>query len=142
MAAFKFVNAILAGKKIEIYNNGDMLRDFTYIDDVVDGILCLLDKEPTHNKINNENSPKKDVPYQVLNLGNNSPESLMKFVATIESCLGVKAKLVLKPMQPGDVASTFADMSAFGEHTGMKIKTSLKHGIENFVAWYKQYYKK
>ena len=142
MAAFKFVNAILNGEKIEIYNNGDMLRDFTYLDDVVDGILCLLDKGPTHNNICNDNSSKKDVPNQVLNLGNNSPESLMDFVSTIESCLGVKAKLVLKPMQPGDVASTFADMSAFGEHTGMKFKTSLKHGMENFVVWYKQYYKK
>ena len=142
MAAFKFVNAILTGQKIEVYNNGDMLRDFTYIDDVVDGILCLLDKSPTHNNTYNENSTKKDVPYQILNLGNNSPESLIDFVATIEACLGIKAKLVLKPMQPGDVVSTFADMSAFGKHTGLKINTSLKCGIKNFVVWYKQYYKK
>ena len=142
MAAFKFVNAILNGEKIEIYNNGDMLRDFTYIDDVVEGIVCLLDKKPTLNSLHSKNFLKKDVPYQILNLGNNSPELLMAFVSTIETCLGVKAKIELKPMQPGDVVSTYADMSAFSKHTGMKIKTSLKHRLKNFVVWYKQYYKK
>ena len=141
MAAFKFVSAILDGKEIEVYNNGGMFRDFTYIDDIVDGIIAVLDKIPISNDAYDEDSMKKDVPYQILNLGNSKSESLMKFLSIIEANLGIKAKIVFKAIQPGDIVSTYADMTAFNEHTGMEIKTSLENGIKNFVFWYKQYYK-
>jgi UDP-glucuronate 4-epimerase len=140
MAAFKFVDAILAGREINIYNNGDMLRDFTYIDDIVDGISTLLDKNPRFKDIYTEDSSKKDVPHQILNLGNSSPASLMDFLSIIEENLGIKAKILFKPIQPGDVVSTYADMNAFGKHTGMVMKTSLDRGIKSFVFWFKQYY--
>ena len=140
MAAFKFVKAILAGKEIDIYNYGDMSRDFTYIDDIVSGIVTLLKSSPKSTDINIEDSSKKHVPYRILNLGNSNPESLMNFLSIIEANLGLKANVSLKPMQPGDVVSTYADMSAFNQRTGTKIKTSLECGIGNFVTWYKKYY--
>ena len=142
MAAFKFVKAILAGDKIDIYNYGKMERDFTYIDDIVEGIIAVLDKKPLYRVDLIEDLQKKQVPYQILNLGNSQPESLTSFLSIIENSLGIKAKTVLKPLQAGDIPSTFADMSAFSEHTGVKIKTSLETGISKFVAWYRDYYNK
>ena len=140
MALFKFVKLILSGKKIEIYNDGQMWRDFTYIDDIVDGIIAVLNKKPRYNASLNKNFFKEYVPYQILNLGNSQPQSLNYFLSVIERELGVKAVKVFKPMQSGEVTSTFADMKAFNEHTSLVIKTPLETGVKKFINWYREYY--
>ena len=142
MALFKFVKLIISGKKIEIYNEGQMWRDFTYIDDAVDGIIAVLNKKPRYNASLNENFFKEYVPYQILNLGNSQPQSLNYFLSVIEKELGIKANKVFKPIQSGEVTSTFADMKAFNEHTSLEIKTPLKTGVRKFINWYREYYGK
>ena len=139
MAYFKFTNKLVKGKPIQIYNMGDMYRDFTYVDDIVTGIVNVMQKTPELTE--------DGVPYKVYNIGNNKPESLMYFVDTLEDCLikeGVlknKGKRELLPMQPGDVYQTFADVTDLEKDFGFKPKTSLKEGLGMFVKWYKDYYK-
>ena len=131
MALFKFTKNILEGKPIEVYNNGDMYRDFTYIDDIVKGTLELVDKS---------RALKSKPPFSVYNIGNNSPVKLSDFVSLVENALGKKAEIVYKPMQPGDVHKTYADVEMLMKDTAFKPETKLKDGIERFIEWYKAYY--
>ena len=139
MAYFKFTNKLVKGEPIQIYNMGDMYRDFTYVDDIVTGIVSVMHKTPELTE--------DGVPYKVYNIGNNKPESLMYFVDTLEECLlkegVIKEKGVreLLPMQAGDVYQTFADVTDLEKNFGFKPKTSLIDGLEKFVKWYKDYYK-
>lgn len=138
MAYFKFTNKIIKGEPIQIYNNGDMKRDFTYVDDIVKGIVSVMQKTPEKNK--------EGVPYKVYNIGNSSPENLLDFVNILENCLlenGIikeKVKKEFLPMQPGDVYQTFADTSDLEKDFGFKPSTSLKTGLEKFAKWYKEFY--
>lgn len=133
MACFKFADLMRTGKAIQIYNNGDMYRDFTYIDDIVTGVYNILN-----------NPPEKDsagVPYKVYNIGNHNPEKLMDFISTLEECLGIEAKKEYLPMQPGDVYKTYADVSELIRDFDFKPNTSIKEGLSNFAKWHKEYYK-
>lgn len=140
MAYFKFTNKLVKGEPIEIYNMGDMYRDFTYIDDIVKGIVNVMQKSPDETE--------DGAPYKIYNIGNNNPESLMYFVETLEKCLineGIisePGKKVLLPMQPGDVYQTYADVKELEKDFGFKPSTSLEIGLANFAKWYKGYYEK
>ena len=140
MAYFKFTNKITAGEPIQIYNHGDMYRDFTYIDDIVYGIRKVMEKAPDLD----ENS----VPYKVYNIGNNKPESLLYFVETLEKLLLEEhvitepVKKEFLPMQPGDVYQTYADIDDLMKDFGFKPKTSLEEGLRAFVKWYKAEYQR
>jgi len=130
MSAFLFVKAILAGEPIHVFNQGDMSRDFTYIDDIVSGVLAVTD-----------GPPKDDAPpYRVYNIGNHRSEPLMRFIALIEQALGRKAEIIFEPMQPGDVKETFADISAISGDFGFAPTTSIDVGLPHFIDWYCQYY--
>jgi len=138
MAYFKFTSKIVKGEKIEIYNHGDMYRDFTYIDDIVDGIIKVMGKTPEETK--------DGAKYKIYNIGNNNPVSLLSFVETLENCL-IKEKVISKPgekaflpMQPGDVYQTYADISDLIKDFSWKPTTSLEDGLTEFVKWYKEYY--
>ncbi|MCR5495751.1 MAG: NAD-dependent epimerase/dehydratase family protein [Treponema sp.] len=139
MAYFKFTNKLVKGESIEIYNMGDMYRDFTYIDDIVTGIVNVMQKSPEPTE--------DDAPYKIYNIGNNKPESLMYFVETLEKCLikeGIikeAGKKVLLPMQPGDVYQTYADVKDLEKDFNFKPQTPLAKGLENFAKWYVNYYK-
>jgi UDP-glucuronate 4-epimerase len=132
MAYFKFTKKILAGEPIQIYNNGDMYRDFTYIDDIVHGVENILCNPPAVNA--------KGAAYKLYNIGNNQPEKLMYFIETLEKCLGVTAKKEYLPMQPGDVYQTYADVSDLMKDYDFKPDTSIEEGLQKFVAWYREYY--
>jgi len=133
MAAFLFIRAIYTGKPVKLFNNGDMKRDFTYVDDVVKSVLALIKKSAALK------SGTDDVPYMVYNVGNNRPEKLLDFVKLLEKFSGEKAILELLPMQPGDVPSTYADIDDLVRDTGVKPETSLRRGLESFVKWWKEY---
>lgn len=132
MAYFKFANAIMSGKAIDVYNFGDMKRDFTYIDDIVDGIESIIQKGP----IQVENGAQ----HRVYNFGNNNPEQLLEMIELLEQRLGKVAQKNFLPMQPGDVYATFADIEATKIDYGFSPKVSLAEGLERFVTWYKNYY--
>ena len=133
MAYYKFTKKIMAGEPIQIYNNGDMYRDFTYIDDIVKGIECILCNPPAKNA--------KGAYYKLYNIGNNSPEKLMDFISTLEKCLGKEAKKEFLPMQPGDVYRTYADVSDLMRDFDFKPDTTIETGLSRFVEWYREYYK-
>lgn len=134
MAYFKFTNKILAGDPIQIYNNGDMYRDFTYIDDIIKGVENILCNPPAEND--------KGARYKIYNIGNNKPVKLMDYIETLEKCLGKTAKKEYLPMQPGDVYQTYADVSELMRDYDFKPDTSIEDGLSRFVAWYLAYYKK
>lgn len=143
MAYFKFTNLIKSGNKIEIYNEGDMYRDFTYVDDIVEALYRILDIPPTPSNQWDAKNPSPEVgpgPYRLYNIGNNSPIKLMDFVNILEKQLGVEANKVFKPMQPGDVYRTWADCDDLYHTIGYKPKTDLKEGIRYFAKWYEEYY--
>ena len=140
MAYFKFLNAIYAGETIDIYNNGEMQRDFTYVDDVVKGIVGLLDKTPGEINSNPSTGESKTGPYKILNIGNNQPVSLLEFINTLEAACGKTALKNMMPMQKGDVPVTYADVQSLNEETGYKPSTHLKIGLTKFVKWYDGYY--
>ncbi|WP_440905524.1 NAD-dependent epimerase [Catenovulum sp. SX2] len=143
MALFKFTKAIINGEPIDIYNNGDLARDFTYIDDIVEGILRVANKIPEANSDwTPEQGSAKDssAPYRVYNIGNGSPVQLMDFVKAIENAIGIEAKKNFMPMQPGDVFKTWADTEDLEKVTGHKPQVSVQKGVEKFVAWYRNYY--
>lgn len=145
MAFFKFTKGIIEGETIDIYNNGEMERDFSYIDDIVEGIVRVLDNPPVGNPDWNGDAPDPATSYsyyRVFNIGNSSPVKLMDFVKAIENATGKKANKNFMPMQAGDVPSTCADVSELEEAVGFKPNTPIQTGINNFVAWYKEYYKK
>jgi UDP-glucuronate 4-epimerase len=145
MALFLFTKAILEGRPIEVYNNGKMRRDFTYIDDIIEGVVRVMGKIPSGR--NDWNGAKPDpatsfAPYRIFNIGNNRPVELMEFIATLERHLGRKAEMRLLPMQPGDVPETYADVDDLIAEVGFKPSTSIQEGIGKFVAWYREYYGK
>ena len=137
MAYFSFTKKILAGEPINVFNNGDMQRDFTYIDDIVNGIIRIMNKAPSpqHSTITTAAAP-----YKIYNIGNNQPVTLRRFITAIEDACGKKAQENLLPMQAGDVPITYADIDELVEDTGFKPETSIEEGIKKFVDWYRQYY--
>jgi len=145
MVLFLFTKAILDGKPINVYNHGKMQRDFTYIDDIVEGIVRVMDQIPTPNPQwsgNNPDSGTSYAPYKLYNIGNNNPVELMKFIEVLEECLGKKAEKNLLPIQAGDVPSTYADIDDLTGDIGFKPSTTIEEGIKRFVDWYKGYYGK
>lgn len=133
MAYFKFTNKIRKGEAIQIYNHGDMYRDFTYVDDIVTGIEHMLCNPPQANELGDQ--------YKVYNIGNNKPEKLMHFIEVLEQALGKDAKKEFLPMQPGDVYQTYADVSELEHDFDFKPATTIEDGLSKFAAWYKDYYK-
>ncbi|MCX5828914.1 MAG: NAD-dependent epimerase [Deltaproteobacteria bacterium] len=143
MALFLFTRAILAGKPIDVYNEGRMQRDFTYIDDIVEGIARVMDRTPAPDpawKGTHPDPATSFAPYKIYNIGNNHPVALLDFIATLEKKLGRKATLNLLPMQPGDVPATYADVDNLMADVGFKPATSIEEGIRRFVDWYRDYY--
>lgn len=135
MAYFKFVKAIAENKPIDVYNFGKMQRDFTYIDDVIEGVVRVMEKPPQSNS-----ETSSTVPYKIYNIGNNSPVELLTFIEVIEAEMGKKAVKNLLPMQPGDVPSTYADVDDLMTDVGFKPSTTIEEGIRQFVKWYRDYY--
>lgn len=143
MAYFSFTKDILEGKEIKVFNNGDMERDFTYIDDIVEGMVKLIDKVPVYNESWNESIDDLSTsfaPYKIYNIGNNSPVKLMRFINALEIALGKKAKKIYMDMQLGDVVRTYADVSDLERDIKFKPSKSIEEGIFEFVNWYKMYY--
>lgn len=143
MALFMFTKAILEGKPIQVFNNGNMQRDFTYIDDIVEGVVRLVDRpaKPNHEWDGSKPDPSSSTaPYKLYNIGNNNPVKLMDFIEAIENKLGVKAKREFFPLQAGDVPSTYADVSALERDVGYKPSTNINDGVGKFIDWYRDYY--
>jgi UDP-glucuronate 4-epimerase len=143
MALFKFARGILAGEAIPVYNEGRMIRDFTYIDDIVEGVVRVVDAVASPNAGWNGNAPDpatSRAPYRIFNIGNNRPVELMHCIAVLEQALGRKATLDLLPMQPGDVPSTMADVQELEQAVGFHPKTSIEEGVSAFVRWYLDFY--
>ena len=144
MALFLFTKATMDGRPIEVYNYGNMQRDFTYVDDIVEGVVRVVDRVAAPDL---EYSPSiadpatSNVPYRVFNIGNNNPVPLLDFIACIEAALGKKAEKNLLPLQDGDVPATYANTDALQDWVGFVPGTSIQTGIENFVSWYRKYYK-
>lgn len=141
MAPFLFTDAILNDREIKVFNHGKMKRDFTYIDDIVEGIIRIQDVVPVRNADNPNTSPSSSkAPYKVFNIGNNEPIALMTFIEAIEKAAGKEAQKNYMPMQAGDVPATFADIDSLKEEVGFKPDTKIEYGMEQFVAWFKDYY--
>ncbi len=143
MAIFKFTKAILEGKPIDVYNRGDMRRDFTYIDDIVDGVVRVMDRipKPDPKWRGEEPTPGSSyAPYRIYNIGNNNSEQLTSMIEEIEKALGKKAEKNMLPMQAGDVQATAANIDALQNEAGFEPKTSISEGIPKFVEWYREYY--
>lgn len=143
MALFKFTKAILEGKTIDVYNFGNHRRDFTYIDDIVEGVVRSLDRVASPNNAWSGEKPdpsSSKAPYKVYNIGAQTPVHLLSFIETLEKALGVEAKKALLPMQPGDVPDTYADVSSLVADTGYKPSTSVDTGVQAFVDWYRDFY--
>ena len=132
MAIFKFVRAVIDGKAIDVYNHGDMLRDFTYVDDVVAAVVAVLRQPPAPTD--------GSAPHKVVNVGNNGPVSLLEFIGCIEAATGLSTVKNLLPMQPGDVPKTWADTTALAQGYGLRPHTDLREGVQRFVDWYRDYY--
>jgi UDP-glucuronate 4-epimerase len=144
MALFKFTKAILAGEKIPVFNYGKHRRDFTYIDDIVEGVIRVLDKPAQPNQDwsgAHPDSATSKAPWRVYNIGNNSPVELMDYIAALEKALGRKADMEMLPLQPGDVPDTYADVTDLVREFGYKPATPVPQGIANFVDWYRNYFK-
>ncbi len=144
MAPFLFTKAILEGQAINVFNYGKMKRDFTYVDDIVEGVVRVLDKTPEPNLTWSGNAPEPSsstAPYRLYNIGNNQPVELMHFIEVLEDCLGKKAQKTMLPLQPGDVLATYADVDSLVKDVEFKPHTSLQEGLEHFVSWYRDYYK-
>jgi UDP-glucuronate 4-epimerase len=143
MALFKFTRGILADEPIDVYNFGNMIRDFTYIDDIVEGVVRVIDSvaQPDERWSGDAPDPARSfAPYRLFNIGNNKPVPLLDFIAALEDALGRKATMNLMPMQPGDVPSTMADVSELEAAVGFRPGTPIREGIARFVNWYKEYY--
>jgi len=144
MALFKFTDAILAGRPIQVFNNGNMVRDFTYVDDVVEGIVKVLDQPAVPNPEWNGKSPDpatSTAPYRIYNIGNSRPVNLMRYIEVLETCLARKAVIDFQPMQPGDVPETCADTTELEKAVGYKPDTPIEVGVQRFVEWYLEYRK-
>ena len=144
MALFLFTKAMLEGRAIDVFNHGRMIRDFTYVDDIAEGVVRVLDRTATadpHFDAARPNPARSNAPYRVFNIGNSAPVQLMEFIEAIESALGVTAQKNLLPMQDGDVPATFADVSALADWTGFSPATPVREGVGRFVGWYRDYFK-
>lgn len=144
MAYFLFTDAILRGETIDVYNRGDMQRDFTYIDDIIEGVARVMNRIPEPNPSWSGDRPDPGTsfaPYKIYNIGNNNPVGLTRFIEILEDVLGVKAKKKFLPIQPGDVPATFADVGDLMEDVGFRPSTPLREGIEKFVEWYTAFQK-
>tara|TARA_B100002052_G_C15860137_1_gene589656 strand:+ start:772 stop:1827 length:1056 start_codon:yes stop_codon:yes gene_type:complete len=144
MALFLFTEAAINGKPIKVFNNGNMMRDFTYIDDIVEGVSKILFKVPSKNNLwdpNNPNSSFSSAPYKIYNIGNNSPVNLNDFIMCIESELNIKISKNYMPIQPGDVEKTYADVGNLVKEIEFKPRTSVKNGVREFIKWYKNFYR-
>ena len=144
MALFKFTKGIIEETPIPVFNNGKMIRDFTYIDDIVEGVIRTIDNTARPNPSWSGESPDSATsyaPYRIYNIGNSNAVELMKYIGVLEDCLGKKAKMELLPMQAGDVPATFANTDALKESVGFRPATSVEDGIAHFVKWYKDYHR-
>ena len=144
MALFLFTRAILEGRPIDVFNHGKMQRDFTYIDDIVEGVRRVVERVPTGDPAWSGAEPDPGTsyaPYQIYNIGNNNPVELLRFIEVLEKALGKEAHKNFLPIQPGDVPATYADVDDLMRDVGFKPATSIEDGIASFVAWYKEYYK-
>jgi UDP-glucuronate 4-epimerase len=144
MALFLFTRAMLEGRPIDIFNNGQMVRDFTYIDDIVEGVIRVVDKPATPGAAFDSSMPDaatSNAPYRVFNIGNSQPTPLMDYVQALEGALGLEAKKNFLPMQPGDVPATNADTFELNRWVGFKPNTSVQVGVQRFVAWYREHYR-
>ncbi len=143
MALFLFANAMLKGESIDVFNNGNMIRDFTYIDDIIEGVIRVLDKTATSNDKYDAINPdpaSSNAPYRLFNIGNSKPTSLMSYISALENSLNIKAKKNFLPMQLGDVHTTYADVSELKNWVNFKPNTDIDVGVKRFVEWYKEYY--
>jgi UDP-glucuronate 4-epimerase len=143
MALFLFTKAILEGRPIDVFNHGQMRRDFTYVDDIAEGVIRVLDRPAEPNPGYQADTPDpatSNVPYRVFNIGNHQPVPLLDFIACIERSLGRQAEKRLLPLQDGDVPATFAAVDSLQAWTGFVPATSIETGISRFVAWYRDYY--
>jgi UDP-glucuronate 4-epimerase len=145
MALFLFTDAILSGRPIDVFNYGEMERDFTYIDDIVAGVLRVIDNVPQANPNWNGNRPDPSTskaPYRVYNIGNSRPEKLLYLIEVLEACIGAKAVKNFVPMQPGDVPATAADVEELTNDLGLEPSTPIEVGVPRFVNWYREYYRR
>jgi UDP-glucuronate 4-epimerase len=144
MAPFKFVKAVLEGSPIDVYNYGDMKRDFTFVDDLVKALIMLIDVAPNnadHKPVSASDALSPVAPYRLVNVGNNSPVDLSEFIAAIEQATDKVAVRNPMPIQPGDVPATWADSSLLRELTGYTPQTQIQDGVAQFVHWYRAFYK-
>ncbi|HPW03972.1 MAG TPA: NAD-dependent epimerase/dehydratase family protein, partial [Dokdonella sp.] len=144
MALFLFTRKILAGEPIEVFNHGKHTRDFTYVDDIVEGVMRTLDRvaqpDPAFDPVHPATATSS-APYRVYNIGNHQPVELSRYIEVIEECLGRKAEKILLPLQPGDVPDTCADVEELARDTGYAPATSVEQGVARFVDWYRDYYR-
>lgn len=143
MSPFLFADAILHGRPIKVFNNGDMFRDFTYVDDIVEGVIRVIDHIPAANPHWDAEFPEpatSTAPYKIYNIGNSQPVRLMDFIQAIEEAIGHPAKKEFLPMQPGDVYRTYADTSALQQELGFKPNKPLKEGVKETIEWYRSFY--
>ncbi len=143
MALFLFTKGILEGKTIQVFNHGKMIRDFTYVDDIVEGVIRVIDRPATPNPQWSGDAPDSATsyaPWRIFNIGNNRPVELMRYINVLEECLGKKAKMEMLPLQPGDVPATVADVSELQRVTGFKPQTTVEEGVKRFVEWYREYH--
>jgi len=145
MAYFNFTKRIIARENIEIYNDGNLIRDFTYIDDIINGIVGLLEKPPLINSIDDNNStftdyPLSPAPFRLFNIGSHAPVRLLDFIHILEEIIGIQANKIFKSMQPGDVKVTYADITDLYELTGFSPLTTLEEGLKKFIEWYREYH--
>jgi len=143
MALFKFTKNILAGEPIDVFNFGNHSRDFTYIADIIEGVVRVMEKTAERNSDWSSDAPDpatSRAPWRVYNIGNNQPVELMRYIEVIEDCLGKKAEKNLLPLQPGDVPDTYADVAALTDDVGYKPDTPIEEGVKKFVEWYREYY--
>ncbi len=144
MALFLFTKNIIEGKPIDVFNHGKHRRDFTYIEDIVEGVIRTLDNTAQPNKEWSGDNPDvatSKAPYRIYNIGNNEPVELMRYIEVIEECIGKKAEINFLPLQPGDVPATYANIDALMNDVGFKPETKIEDGIANFVKWYRDFYK-
>jgi UDP-glucuronate 4-epimerase len=144
MALFLFTKAILEDRPIDVFNEGRMQRDFTYIDDIVEGVVRVLAKAPAPDPAWSGERPDPGTsraPYRIYNIGNDQPVELLRYIEVLERCLGKRARMNLRPMQPGDVPATRADVADLARDFGYRPRTSVEEGVARFVDWYRDYYR-
>jgi len=143
MALYKFTTAIVSGQPIEVYNYGKHKRDFTYIDDIVEGVMLTIESPPKSNsewRADGSSLGTSSSPWRIFNIGNNNPVDLMDYINAIEDSLGIEAEKIMLPLQPGDVEDTYADVTALVDEFNYQPNTPVKEGVKNFISWYKEFH--